>query len=371
MRRFYALVILCIIYIYFSDGLAIRSAFLSHGVKRVKSESVQVRMTTLEPEVADIAAEGSGWGGKFRYASRIMYRFSRPHTIKGTILASVMSILRAIRENPSSLSQQNLFPLMARAFIGLFALLCGNAYIVGINQIYDVKIDEINKPFLPIAARQLSPKRAWQLVLGCLFAGIIIVKNYFSPLIFKLYLLGAVLGSIYSVPPLQFKRYPVLAGGIIAIVRGFLLNFGVYYAVREALRVPFEWNPVVGFISAFMTLFASVIAITKDLPDVEGDLKYGVSTFASRHGVKNMAALATFMLSLAYMVAMALPFLSLGVYTFNMMPMIVGHSLALLYNLSIFRKFVASEGTKMKDAKIYYRSVWNLFYFEYLLYLLI
>jgi homogentisate solanesyltransferase len=32
------------------------------------------------------------------------------------------------------------------------ALLAGNGYIVGINQIYDVDIDAVNKPFLPVAA---------------------------------------------------------------------------------------------------------------------------------------------------------------------------------------------------------------------------
>ena len=57
--------------------------------------------------------------------------------------------------------------------------------------------------------------------------------------------------------------YVCIAGGIISIVRGFLLNFGVYYAVREALMIPFVWNPVVAFISSFMTVFASVIAVTK------------------------------------------------------------------------------------------------------------
>lgn len=76
-------------------------------------------------------------------------------------------------------------------------------------------------------------------------------------------MVGVVLGTIYSVPPFQFKRIPILAGGIIACVRGFLLNFGVYYAVREALNIPFKWNPVVAFISSFMTVFASVIAVTK------------------------------------------------------------------------------------------------------------
>ena len=42
--------------------------------------------------------------------------------------------------------------LLPRALLGVLALLCGNGYIVGINQIYDVDIDTINKPFLPVAA---------------------------------------------------------------------------------------------------------------------------------------------------------------------------------------------------------------------------
>jgi homogentisate solanesyltransferase len=306
-------------------------------------------------------------------ASRIMYKFSRPHTIKGTILASTMGVLRAIRENPGAVPQSvgTMLPLLYRAIIGLFALLCGNAYIVGINQIYDEKIDLINKPFLPIAAKQLSPGRAWQIIASCLGVGLAIVKTQFSPLIFKLYLLGALLGSIYSVPPLQFKRFPVLAGGIIAVVRGFLLNFGVYYAVREALQVPFVWNPIVGFVSSFMTVFASVIAITKDLPDVEGDIKYNISTFASKFGVKKIAGLATGMLCCAYGAAMALPFLSLGRGAFNLAPMVAGHALAAAYNLKIFMRLAGIKDLQMGDIKEYYRSVWNLFYFEYVLYLII
>jgi homogentisate solanesyltransferase len=42
--------------------------------------------------------------------------------------------------------------LLPRALLGLLALLCGNGFIVGINQIYDVDIDVVNKPFLPVAS---------------------------------------------------------------------------------------------------------------------------------------------------------------------------------------------------------------------------
>lgn len=56
-------------------------------------------------------------------------------------MASIVGVTRVLLENPGKIS----FKLIPKAFIGLIALLCGNAYIVGINQIYDVKIDEVYK----------------------------------------------------------------------------------------------------------------------------------------------------------------------------------------------------------------------------------
>eukprot|EP00600_Ochromonadales_sp_CCMP1393_P012135 CAMPEP_0174997486 /NCGR_PEP_ID=MMETSP0005-20121125/979_1 /TAXON_ID=420556 /ORGANISM="Ochromonas sp., Strain CCMP1393" /LENGTH=352 /DNA_ID=CAMNT_0016252015 /DNA_START=45 /DNA_END=1100 /DNA_ORIENTATION=- len=294
--------------------------------------------------------ENSSLLGKMKASAQIMYKFSRPHTIKGTILASFMGVLRALYENPTKI-QLSLIP---RAIFGLVALLCGNAYIVGLNQIYDVKIDEINKPFLPIAAKILSAKNAWILVMACLIAGVSVVKTQFSPQIFMLYMTGVVLGTLYSVPPVQLKRIPICAGTIIAFVRGFLLNVGVYYAVREALGVAFQWNPVVIFVASFMTIFASVIAITKDLPDVEGDLKYNIETLASKYGPTRTAAGASAVLSLAYVVAIALPFI-LRHSSFKKAPMVIGHSLYLAYFVRAYSDLDAENVTSLKK---FYKSIW-------------
>lgn len=49
-----------------------------------------------------------------------------------------------------------------------------------------------------------------------------------------------------SVPPFRLKRWAVPAFMIIATVRGFLLNFGVYYATRAAIGLPeFTWSPAI------------------------------------------------------------------------------------------------------------------------------
>lgn len=114
-----------------------------------------------------------------------------------------------------------------------------------------------------MASGEISTRLAWGLVLGSLATGPTIVYNTFSPLIFRLYSFGLLIGGLYSVPPFTFKRFPVMAGLTIACVRGFLLNFGVYYAVREALGLSFKWNPAVLFLARFMTVFAGIIAVTK------------------------------------------------------------------------------------------------------------
>ena len=87
------------------------------------------------------------------------YKFTRPHTIRGTMLAAFAGVVKAIGD-AGGIAKCWQWGLLPRALAGLVALLCGNAFIVGINQLYDVDVDQINKPFLPIAAGELSPKRA-------------------------------------------------------------------------------------------------------------------------------------------------------------------------------------------------------------------
>ncbi|KAK1862085.1 hypothetical protein I4F81_004661 [Pyropia yezoensis] len=210
-----------------------------------------------------------------------LYKFTRPHTIRGTILGAISGATRAVLESRAPIDWR----LLPVAALGVVALLCGNAFIVGINQIYDVNIDVINKPFLPIAAGELSIPVAWAFILGSAVSGLAIVKTYFSNLILGLYSLGLVVGALYSTPGTRLKRFPIAAAATIACVRGFLLNFGVYHATMAALGVPFVWSPPITFLAVFMTIYAVVIALAKDLPDVAGDVQYGVSTFASRLGL--------------------------------------------------------------------------------------
>jgi len=52
----------------------------------------------------------------------------------------------------------------------------------------------VNKPFLPIAAGEMSKRAAWATVLFCGSVGSLIVSRLFSPIIFQLYMFGLVIG---------------------------------------------------------------------------------------------------------------------------------------------------------------------------------
>nr|AKM76580.1 AT3G11945-like protein [Pelargonium myrrhifolium] len=289
------------------------------------------------------------------------WRFLRPHTIRGTALGSFALVARALIENSNLIK----WSLVFKALSGLFALICGNGYIVGINQIYDIGIDKVNKPYLPIAAGDLSVQSAWLLVVFFAVAGLTIVGLNFGPFITSLYSLGLFLGTIYSVPPLRMKRFPVAAFLIIAMVRGFLLNFGVYYATRAALGLAFQWSTPVVFITTFVTVFALVIAITKDLPDVEGDRKFQISTLATKLGVRNIAYLGSGLLLLNYVGSILAAIYMPQVFRRSLMiPVHTIMALSLIYQTRALE-----QANYTKDAiSGFYRFIWNLFYAEYIMF---
>jgi homogentisate solanesyltransferase len=57
-------------------------------------------------EGAGGALGGSGKKGGLQERLGAFYRFTRPHTIRGTILASAMGVLRCLIENPKAFTLQ-------------------------------------------------------------------------------------------------------------------------------------------------------------------------------------------------------------------------------------------------------------------------
>lgn len=108
----------------------------------------------------------------------------------------------------------------------------------------------------------------------------------------------------------------------------------------------------------------------QDLPDVEGDKKYDIGTFAATYGANKTAAGASLVLASAYLAAIALPLLGpvAARGSFRKVSMIGGHAAYLLYFAWSYFRLNAED---MNSLKQFYKRIWNLFYLEYLLYPLI
>lgn len=309
----------------------------------------------------DAATSAAGEGGGVEGGDgNALVRFTRPHTMRGTMIGAAAGVLRALStmEGPIDVS------LVPRALLGVVALLLGNAFIVGINQVYDVEIDRVNKPFLPVASGEVSARLAWILVLVSAVVGLFVVRRFFSPLIFGLYAFGMTIGALYSMPPFRLKRYPLLAALTISCVRGFLLNFGVYHATVEAVGMQFAWSAPIVFLAVFMSVFACVIAISKDLPDIRGDRLAGVSTFASRKGTPAVVKLVIAMLLVNYAGAVLTAVLA-PPGAFRRPVMAVGHA---VLAVTLVRHARQIEAGKQSSIKRFYAFIWRLFYAEYLLF---
>mmetsp|Transcript_27599 Transcript_27599/g.44258 ORF Transcript_27599/g.44258 Transcript_27599/m.44258 type:complete len:154 (+) Transcript_27599:577-1038(+) len=105
-----------------------------------------------------------------------------------------------------------------------------NVAIVGINQVYDKKLDRVNKPYLPLASGALSSDTALSVVAVCTACSLILgVLSGSSALLWAL-VLSLLLGIVYSVdyPGLRWKRSPILAASCVLIVRAVIVQLGFF-----------------------------------------------------------------------------------------------------------------------------------------------
>ncbi|KAL5776042.1 hypothetical protein ACOSP7_008968 [Xanthoceras sorbifolium] len=269
------------------------------------------------------------------------WSFMRPFSLYGNVVVSASLVTRSwLLENPSLITSS----LLLKASYGLLALIFVNGYVSGINQIYDVNIDKINKPYLPIAAGQLSVKFAWSLVIFYAVTGVLIVGLNGGLFLACLYSLVLFLGTAYSVPPFRLKRFAFGTMLTFASVRGFLLHFIVSYASSAGLGLIFQWTAPLVFITIKASFFALVMSFVKDLSDVDGDRKYQVSTLPIKFGVRNIAFLGSGILLVKYIV---------GVLAAMYMP----------------QAWMLEKTNYTKEASgKFYGFLWNLMNAEYLIY---
>lgn len=279
-------------------------------------------------------------------ALNVLWRFSRPHTIVGTALsiAGLYAIAAAEAGAPP------VYDLVATLVAGLTV----NVAIVGVNQITDVEIDRVNKPWLPIAAGDLSPAAARAIVAACTVIPLAMALTQGAV---ETVAVAAALtvGALYSLPPTRLKRFPLAASLCITGVRSVIVNLGVYWHFAGDIAPP------VWALCLFVLPFSFAIAVLKDVPDIEGDRRFSIRTFTVRLGPERVFRLGLAALALAYAGMIVLGPLLLDV---DVVVLVAGH----LGAAALLAYWATSANPRDREQFTrFYMRVWALFFLEYLL----
>jgi homogentisate phytyltransferase/homogentisate geranylgeranyltransferase len=277
----------------------------------------------------------------------VLWRFSRPHTLIGTSLSIVALYVIAASLDRASNAGDLLLTLLAGA--------CVNVFIVGVNQVQDVEIDRLNKPWLPIAAGELSLEAGRRIVAA---AAVVPVAMAVTQGVAELVAVGAALGIgwAYSCPPLRLKRYPALAAGSITFVRSVVVNLGVWLHVAGTPISAGVWA-----LTAVTVPFSFAIAVLKDVPDIEGDRRFGIATFSVRLGPRPVLGVGVGALTAAGVgMAVAGPLLLDGA---DPLVLVVGHLLGVA---ALWRWALRVDPADPVAFAGFYQRVWQLFFCEYL-----
>ena len=279
-----------------------------------------------------------------------IWKFSRPHTIIGSIVSIVVLFLL----QGGRLSEHFMF-----LFATLLSALACNICITGLNQIIDVELDKINKPNLPIASGELDMETAKKIVF---IAGMIalVVSALLHWVLFLLILVILLLGIAYSVPPIQFKKHHLPAALSITIVRGVLVNIGMAVHFAGLIHGNFVIQPVIYPLTLFISAFSLAIAWYKDLPDRAGDAHFGYKTFPLLYSPKLALYLGAVIVLSAYAYCIF--------WCFKASEQLLLYSLIAL-SIGFLSQVLAVRLNELASIKRFYQLFWVFFFATYLSFL--
>ncbi|MCB2203248.1 geranylgeranylglycerol-phosphate geranylgeranyltransferase [bacterium] len=172
-------------------------------------------------------------------------------------------------------------PILLAACAAFMAGAAGNM----INDVYDIAIDRVNKPWRALAAQQLRPATAALLsaLSGCAALALSIPLGSTALLIMGCSLVAMFMYSAW------LKRIPLLGNALVAVLTGAAFLYGA---------AAFD-NPAAGLVPAgFALLFNFAREVLKDVEDMRGDSAAAVMTFPLRAGESAALRLVTVILVL-------------------------------------------------------------------------
>ncbi len=285
---------------------------------------------------------------------KIFWQFSRPHTIIGSVCSITALYIMAC--GGRGLGDHLLL------YTGtLAAALACNVFIVGINQLADVELDKVNKPWLPLAAGTLSRKNALIIIYAALM---ICLAISFIIAWFLLLVIGIILliGMAYSLPPLKLKQHHLPAALSITLVRGLIVNLGIFLHYQYALNKNYYLPGYIWCVTFFIMAFSVAIAWFKDLPDTEGDDQFHIKTLAVLYSKRNALLGGTLLVCAAYVYVLAWAYFVAEKSKFFLL---ITHGI--LFGLFLVNYFSVKLADK-DSIKNFYLRFWAFFFAEYILF---
>lgn len=289
-----------------------------------------------------------------------LYRFIYPYACFGIIIATTSNSLLPV---------EKLADLTPAFFRGLLKLLVPavlmHIYGVAVNQVADVEIDKVNKPYMPLASGEFSMGTGiaitWITALMSLASAIMLRS---PPLV-----LGVItwlfIATAYSaqLPFLRWKGNSFLAAVCMVFMCGILPQVPFFFHVQKyVLGRAMQITKPLMFASAFMTCLSVAIAFVKDLHDVEGDREHGIQTLSVMLGKEKVFWLSVYLLSTAYGAAVLVG--ASSSFLLSKLVTIIGHGTLLSFLWYRARNVDLSNNASILS---FYMFIWQLQNAEYLL----
>ncbi len=282
--------------------------------------------------------------------------FSRLHTVIGTVVSITSLYLIALSGNHDG--QWHIQHLI----LTWIACLGANIYIVGLNQLTDIEIDKLNKPYLPLASGAYTVSVARSIIFVALLISVVI-GIYYGGFLLATILISLFLGTIYSLPPFRLKRFYFWAAFCIIAIRGLVVNFGLFLHFNSVINHSRIIPPIIWLLASAIFVFSLVIAWFKDIPDMEGDRSHKISTLSIQLGAKQVFLLGN--LILLFMYGIILVIVKQFPQYWNVKVMMISHIIFILALLFVASKIRPAEKKSMAP---YYQFIWLLFFLEYIVF---
>lgn len=207
--------------------------------------------------------------------------FARPFTLLAPGVGFISWGLVALGSEPvSPINWSTLFPVLLGGIMAAILNIASN----GINQIFDLGVDKINKPARPLPSGKMSLAEAWTITIVS-YIVVFVLAWFIVPAsgghqTFIVVLIGALFTYIYSGPPFRTKRFGVWANLTICVPRGALLVIAGWSAAKSVLALEPWW------IAAIFGIYIIGAASTKDFSDIKGDKAGGCITIPVKYGIK-------------------------------------------------------------------------------------